>query len=696
MGDNLKNLINKEQKNGLVGLQYPDRKMKPYRKAKPEEKREVREYIEHFYNLLHEVWGDDERVFLRYSIHALIDELEKALNSLTSKELAREGEQTRVKQEKLKELLLVLMSDKGYLFYETRDAIRGKNTKSFKDLYSYREYNLKDALLDKDLDQMADDIFGFLHGTKTGREGWTEIGHGVMGDGLAVDRKDHGFGEMLEEKYSIGAKKAGLSPEVFKRRVHKLVRHTLDSKKEVSKETFIQELQNGYPGCPTDLFQKEISEAELKSLYEEEKKGEEGEINSIEDLLTELHHCYKNALKVRKQSIEDLKRLEEEILTSEEQWTMYERRESVPKWLPVVRRSLASLLEELGDASFNYKDTLEVNDLNCNGDLRSTSSGQHELDFVELVGRHYTKRRRIMKGENYRMTEEVKQRILGWLKCSQMEEMPASPPIAAYLFLSVPSRLVQVSLKEAAQTKNISNLKTAKERREEIRFFCDLVGYYKKILEPGEQKISEWMNDFNAITGYLDFVQETFEESMQQRYAEPQIRGPVLNPGIDYEGVFQEFDKMNPEIRGCAEKELRENPSWIEYYRKLWETMAEGYKIKSDCLKIFIYRKHRKIYIRNEDYVWWKVFNICPVETYYDNDKTKMVPEWHKLKSEHFLCCMVEDVLRKENIKLSCRKVRAMMQRCFPMEASGCENIAEQSQPSQGGIPIKEEPSTTP
>ena len=77
MGDNLKNLINKEQKNGLVGLQYPDRKMKPYRKAKPEEKREVREYIEHFYNLLHEVWGDDERVFLRYSIHALIDELEK-------------------------------------------------------------------------------------------------------------------------------------------------------------------------------------------------------------------------------------------------------------------------------------------------------------------------------------------------------------------------------------------------------------------------------------------------------------------------------------------------------------------------------------------------------------------------------------------------------------------------------------------
>lgn len=28
MGDNLKNLINKEQKNGLVGLQYPDRKMR--------------------------------------------------------------------------------------------------------------------------------------------------------------------------------------------------------------------------------------------------------------------------------------------------------------------------------------------------------------------------------------------------------------------------------------------------------------------------------------------------------------------------------------------------------------------------------------------------------------------------------------------------------------------------------------------
>lgn len=656
-------------------------------------RKEVKDHMAKFICLNKDAWGADMSAAMLYSVHMLIDALEEGLDALESQ---KKREDLVKRKERLKRILLMLVADKGYLFFETRDAFAGEGFVSFRELYINREDTLNFVLQEIDQDEMIDLIMAFSHRTGNGYVGWTK-GRAAISNRITVEERVKndkslweavGYETKLVEEYYRGADKAGLSIDDFENRIHYLVRHTLEESNQkpiFDKQKFIKEFQNGYKGCPDNLFQKKVSDQELDSYYDEDYDEEMTEVGGVicnlREFLEELFDAYNRLLKTVEQQEIRLKDLWESILVSEKQWEMYEQREKFFEWLPAVRKPLASLLKKLGDESFNYKDALEEDALIRLNILQEDQLDHYEVEFIELVEWHYRKRRSIAK-KNYKKSQEREQRILGWLKCSLMEEMPVSPPIVAYLCLCTPSRKVQTSLKEAAQERNLSTLKTLAEKKEDVRFFCDLVNYYEKILVPEERNISEWMTDFDAITGYLDFVQEAFEESMQQRYSEPVIRIFNKIEGEDFPKAFYKFNELNSKLRKAFEDEVKGKDDLIKGYRGIWENISN----KNEFIKFL------NGYIENESGVWKRVKDG---ETDNGNG-SQCVLTVSLIEKNKAISAMVEDVLRKENIKLSCRKVRAMMQRCFPMEASGCENIAEQSQPSQGGIPIKEEPSTTP
>lgn len=666
--------------------------------------KEVQDHMKDFIFLNKKAWGDDMSVAMLYSVHMLIDALEKNLdaieketevlrNNVEDRENHQVQEQWILEQkETLKRILLMLVADKGYLFFETRDMFAGEGFSPFRGLYINREYTLNFKLLKIDQDQMIDLIMAFSHRTENGYTGLTK-GRNAIRNRITVEElvkngeklwEVVNYERRLAKEYYNGADKAGLSIDDFEERIHYLVRHTLEESKQkpiLDRQKFIEKFQNGYKECPDNLFQKKISDQELDSYYDEEMTGVALGIHSLREFLEKLFDAYNTLVEDVKEQEYRSEKLWRSILTSKKQWEMYEQREKFFEWLPAARRPLASLLEKLGDESFNYKDALEEDSLIRRDILQKEQLDQYEAEFVDLVEYHYRKRRSIVK-KNYKKSQEREQRILGWLKCSLMEEMPASPPIVAYLCLCTPSRKVQTSLKEAAQKGNLSTLKTLAEKKEDVRFFYDLISYYGKILVPEERNISEWMTDFDAITGYLDFVQEAFEESMQQRYSEPVIRIFNKIEGEDYPKAFFKFNEINSKLRKAFEDEVEGKSDWIKGYRKIWENISNKHEFTG-----FL-----NGYIEKESEVWKKVKDG---ET-DDGNGSQRVLTVSLIEKNKAISAMVEDVLRKENIKLSCRKVRAIMQRCFPMEASGCENIAEQSQPSQGGIPIKEEPSTTP
>lgn len=689
-------IVNEEREVDYTEISY-NKRLKAFYSVSDNRRREVKRHIEYFYERLNELWGEKVGVALLYSVHALIDALERSLEESEKGEGIQAGEsEPGRRKERLEELLLLLVADKGYLFFETRDNVAGKNMDSFNDVYIDRDNRLLFALIDIDAAQKSDLILTFLRRERNGYAGLTSEAHKLLKDGLTpsksqspenispVDRYDHM--EWLRDKYFMGAKKVGMEGPDFLKRIQWSVRHMLDSEiSEYTEQRFIQEFQNGYKGCPVDLFQKKITEEEMCSPYDEEKKDWEGEINSVEGILRQLFESYVDLDKMIVAHKECLRELSENVITSKEQWEMYEQRETLNEWMPVVRRPLASLLKDVGDESFDFKDVWEDGYLIRRNILQESELKQHEPKFVKIVMRHYEERRKNAKARDYNKGRSVDQRIIGWLRCSLIEGMPISPPIAAYLFLTVPSSKRKMSLKDLAQGKNLGMLKTSAQKREEVRFFFELVKYYRKILVPEEGKISEWIRDFDAITGYLDFVQEAFEESMQQRYSEPVIRGMVKDVKIDYVDVFRKMDEKNPGVRRYFEDKVKKNRDWVENYRKLWTKISTRNQIR-----IFL-----ESCIGDKSKVYEEIGNMHRVRTRYDDVKEEKVLEWSALKPDQFLTNMLEDVLRKENIKLSCKKVQAMMQKCFPLE-SDRKNIAEQSQPSQGGISIKEEPSTTP
>ena len=615
---------------------------------------EADQYLDCFYNRLFSFLNSDAVVELDcyYSIHATVDHLANKLENQCTLEELQQAQQ----------LLADILGDCGFLHSQTRDLYRDSKTDSFKHQVLNQAQH-----------------FNYTHLNPDSRISFA-LALGQQPPPSSPNLDDHSCCA-LNYTYHCAASAAQMHTDQL---LQILRWQLLNLSANASEKSTLSALQSRF-----DEATRHTPFSTLKCY--DKKYPSFADIRCIDDLLMAIANTYVAA---RRKLREELRKHRTNT-SSWGQFNLYQQRLQI-NFAPFIHASdwdhyVSNLKSNLTDMGVIHpqKGTINIRQLAIDSETDAPPSSrayrqltQADIDqFISIVAKHYRNLRAIQKSDAYIPSESLSTKVSTILRATLSEDMflvektlfhayPA--PLIAYALLVSPKnwRANEVDLfqrfKQTVTDEVASTEKGRKSQLAKILFFRRLVDFYSGLLQVPDSRVAEyWRADFIKMThrpltmalgktsdNTYAFAITCFRENMYKRFSAPVIRGPVIDPNIDYAAALARAERLNPNLRISIRQSIQQHPKWVQAYRCLWSTPTYKYdyeKFLQDC-------------IESEPLLQGISGKMVSIR------HPRNTPKPQRLKPAQIVQCILEDELRRENIELTCQRVSELLLTAFQQQ----------------------------